>query len=105
MPSMCLRELRRADRAPVSMTAELRNSVHPYHPVEVEDLSVYGARLSTWARHAPDSRTMIRLPSLGGIPAMLVWQRDHHFGFRFETPLHPAVFDMLRLRHGLAAVS
>lgn len=99
-----LRDQRRADRAEVTMTADLRNSVHPYHPVEIEDLSVFGVRLSTWAKHDPADRALIRLPTLGGIPARLVWSQDQHFGFRFETPLHPAVFDMLCQRHAIRSL-
>lgn len=90
---------RRAGRTAVAMTADLRNSIHPYHPVVIEDLSVHGVRLSTWAKHDPEDRALIRLPSLQGVPARMVWSDDHHFGFRFETPLHPAVLDMLVARH------
>lgn len=98
---MHMRSQRRAERAEVSMTADLRNSVHPYHPVDVADLSVFGIRLETWAKHDPADRALIRLPSLAGIPARLVWSRDCQFGFAFETPLHPAVLDLLVRRHGL----
>ncbi len=90
---------RRCGRAAVAMTADLRNSIHPYHPVVVEDLSTHGVRLSTWAKLDKGDRALIRLPSLQGVPATMVWSEDHHFGFRFETPLHPAVLDMLLARH------
>jgi len=96
---MAGRDKRRAARAEVELVAHLRNSIHPYHPVRILDLSTTGVRLETWARHAEGDRALIRLPSLAGIPAEMVWSGDHEYGFRFTAPLHPGVLDMLLARH------
>lgn len=93
------KDRRRARREAVALTAQLRNSMHPYHPVRILDLSTTGVRLETWARHAEGDRALVRLPSLAGIPAEMVWAEDHQFGFRFTAPLHPGVVDMLLARH------
>lgn len=96
------KERRRARREPVELTAQLRNSQHPYHPVRIVDLSATGVQLETWARHRAGDRALVRLPTLAGIPAEMVWSDDHRFGFRFSAPLHPGVLDMLLARHKAA---
>lgn len=86
-------------RVRVRATAQLRSTVHPPHPVEVTDICSHGLRLETWARHMVGDNVWLRLPTLGAIPARVVWAEGHRTGFRFDQPLHPAVLSMLVERH------
>jgi hypothetical protein len=90
---------RRSARRRIDTAAELRSRLQPYFPVSITDLSRTGFRMASWAVLDEARHTLVKLPSLAGTPVQLVWARDNEFGFRFERPLHPAVFDLLVARH------
>ncbi len=39
------------------------------------------------------TQVFLTLPGLSAMPARVMWSRDNALGCRFETPIHPAVFE------------
>lgn len=93
-----LLERRRSFRHPVLVTpATIRG--HGEHPVTaaLDDLSVYGCRLSTPAEHLPGERVWLRLS--GGLPvaATVVWAAGGLAGCRFDVALERELVRALTL--------
>ncbi len=86
-------------RLVIEVKAKLRTCVHGRYEVEVLDISHHGVRVATYAKHGIGQRVSVQLPSLQPLPGTVVWQADHQVGCQFDSPIHPAVLDLLTQRH------
>lgn len=86
-------ELRRAERAEVTMGAGFRQSGTKKIGVTLLDISINGFRIEIFGALPVDSRVWLTLPGLESICARVAWRRGDEAGCEFATPLHPAVLD------------
>lgn len=86
-------ESRRAERAVVSLRAKLRERGANKFTIDVIDLSTTGFRCETSFTLYMGHAVWLTLPGLGGLEATVAWKRGYSYGFAFNRPLHPAVFD------------
>ena len=78
----------------------------PYIPQrtdEVIDLSIHGARLSTYSALRKGMSIWLTLPEVGPVGAEVMWADDFAAGCRFDAPLDPAAFEQLLRREGHVA--
>lgn len=76
-----------------------RSTDRPYE-VKLRDLSTHGCSIDLINRVQLGERLWIKLPGLGSIEGFVCWAKEFHAGIMFLTPLHPAVFNMLRQKYG-----
>lgn len=88
-------ELRRADRAGLTVGAGLRQRGAHAVTVQVLDLSTTGFRAATHLELIEGSDVWLKMPGLESLHARVVWTRGHLLGCEFIRPLHPAVMAML----------
>lgn len=86
-------ENRRALRKPVTLRARLRERGTTKFLIDVVDLSTTGFRCETSFTLYEGHSVWLTLPGLSGLEATVAWRRGHLYGFAFNRPLHPAVFD------------
>lgn len=86
-------EGRRAERKVVSLTAQLRERGAHKFMVDVVDLSITGFRCETSFNLYMGHAVWLTLPGLSGLEATVAWKQGYCYGFAFNRPLHPAVFD------------
>lgn len=86
-------EGRRALRKAVGMRARLRERGANRFTVDVVDLSTTGFRCETSFTLYVGHVVWLTLPGLAGLEATVAWKRSYCYGFAFNRPLHPAVFD------------
>lgn len=86
-------EARRAARKPVAIRAQLRPPGSDRLAVDVTDLSETGFQIATVYRLRVGTTVWLAIPSLAPLEAVVAWNRDRHYGCRFQRPLYPAVFD------------
>lgn len=84
---------RAAERIHLSMTAGLRKQGETKFDAQIADLSTVGFRVESHYAMPAGTQVFLTLPGLVAIPARVVWSRDNSLGCRFETPIHPAVFE------------
>lgn len=77
----------------------LRESGCSAASVKVHDLSQHGFRTEWPYLLAQGSRVWLKLPDFEAWAAIVAWNRNFEVGCRFETPLHPAVFDRIIQAH------
>ena len=80
-------------RRPVTFKARVRDRSAAKFEITVVDLSLTGMRGETGFTFGPGTPIWIMLPGLANLEATVAWQRGIHFGARFKTALHPAVFE------------
>jgi hypothetical protein len=86
-------ENRRALRKPVSFRARLRERGANKFTIDVVDLSTTGFRCETSFTLYEGHPVWLTLPGLAGLEATVAWKNGYCYGFAFDRPLHPAVFD------------
>lgn len=84
---------RAAERIHLTMTAGLRKQGETKFDAKIADLSTVGFRVESHYAMPAGTQVFLTLPGLAAIPARVVWSRDNSLGCRFETPIHPAVFE------------
>lgn len=84
---------RRALRKAVGLRARLRERGANKFTVDVVDLSTTGFRCETSFTLYVGHVVWLTLPGLSGLEATVAWKRGFRYGFAFDQPLHPAVFD------------
>ena len=91
---------RRASRAPVSFDAGLGQGQGGMGRTlcKVVDLSLNGARLSTYSALKRGATIWLTLPEIGPIAADVMWADDFAAGCQFQTPLDPEAFEKLAAR-------
>lgn len=86
-------ENRRALRKPVRLKARLRERGTSKFLIDVVDLSTTGFRCETSFTLYEGHVVWLTLPGLAGLEATVQWRNRYVYGFAFNRPLHPAVFD------------
>jgi hypothetical protein len=61
------------------------------------DVSSYGCRLATEARHVPAERVWLKLGGAMPVAATVVWSEQGHLGCRFDQPIARDLMRMLTL--------
>jgi hypothetical protein len=86
---------RRAPRAPVSFEAGIGPGGIGRTLCKVTDLSIHGARLSTYSALKRGATIWLNLPEIGPVAADVMWADDFAAGCQFRTPLDPVAFEKL----------
>ena len=94
---------RRAPRAPVSFDVGLGPGGLGQGGLgrtlcKVVDLSIHGARLSTYSALKRGATIWLTLPEIGPVAADVMWADDFAAGCQFRTPLDPDAFEKLAAR-------
>lgn len=84
---------RAAERVHLTLTAGLRKQGESRFDARIADLSTVGFRVESHYAMPSGTQVFLTLPGLSAIPARVIWSRDNSLGCRFETPIHPAVFE------------
>ncbi len=92
-------DVRGAERRPVGIRAQLRESGSTRLDVLVLDLSISGFRVESIYGIAVGARVFLTIPTFAPLEALVVWRRQTGYGCWFVHPLHPAVFDTICARH------
>jgi len=92
---------RRAPRAPVSFDSAAEEPGGLARTLcKVIDLSIHGARLSTYSALRRGMAIWLTLPGIGRVGADVMWADDFAAGCRFHAPLDPVAFEELIRRDG-----
>lgn len=92
------REKRSEARYEVKLEAQVRNGIGSQRKVEVTNLSQQGCRFRLREKRLGQGAFLtITVGRLGFLDARVKWRQDDWHGIRFDRPLHPAVFDHIRL--------
>lgn len=91
---------RRSPRAPVSLDAELGKGGLGRTLCKVVDVSLHGARLSTYSALTRGHAIWLTLPRIGHVVADVMWADDFTAGCQFR---HALTQDQLDLLLGTAA--
>ena len=86
---------RRSPRAPVSFDARLGQGGLGRTLCKVVDLSIHGARLSTYSGLRRGTTIWLTLPEVGPVAADVMWADDFTAGCQFQTPLDEEAFEKL----------
>lgn len=86
---------RRSPRAPVSFDARVGQGGLGRTLCKVVDLSIHGARLSTYSALKRGSTIWLTLPEIGPVAADVMWADDFTAGCQFKAPLDLAAFEKL----------
>lgn len=86
-------DLRRNERAPVRVIAEVRAIGNPWERAILEDLSWNGFRMEWKPRYPIDSVISVRFPELEILRARVCWRDENHIGCEFTKALHQYVFE------------
>lgn len=70
---------------------------------KVMDVSIHGARLSTYSALKKGMAIWLTLPGIGPIAADVLWADDFDADCRFHAPLDPNAFEALIRRGGTVA--
>lgn len=85
----------RAQRAPIHLICDVRQSCRPWQLVRLEDLSAEGFRITGLNQPSLNKPLSIRIPGMQLLMAEVRWQEGATVGCAFRTPLHIAVFEHL----------
>lgn len=86
---------RRSQRAAVSLDAELDRGGMGRTLCKVVDVSLHGARLSTYSALKRGQSILLRLPHVGQIVAEIMWADDYTAGCQFKKPLAQEQLDLI----------
>ena len=89
---------RRAERVTLRADIEFRRAGEHRWRVNILDFSPEGCRVDVPVRVLDDDTVWISLPGIETIQGSVAWVREWEAGIKFSSPLHPAVFDMVRER-------
>lgn len=86
---------RRSMRAPVSLDARIGRGGLDRALCRVVDISMHGAKLSTYSALRPGTSIWLALPRVGHQAARVVWANDFEAGLEFMIPLSEDQFEVL----------
>lgn len=92
------KEARSDERAYIQVrNARLRQLGAQSIVADIRDLSRTGFR-AEWphGKHVGD-KVWLTLPTLSPLAASVVWTSGFEIGCKFETPMHPAIFERVKL--------
>ncbi|SFP38851.1 PilZ domain-containing protein [Sphingomonas rubra] len=86
---------RRSERASVSLDAELDRGGMGRTLCKVVDISLHGARLSSYSALRRGQSIELTLPQIGQVVADVMWADDFTAGCQFRQPLSQDQLDQL----------
>jgi len=86
-------DLRRRERVPLAIQAQLRDRRSNKYVVHLIDLSVTGFRAEAHYGLDPGSIVWLTIPGMQGMEAVVAWRRGQVIGCQFRNALYPPVFD------------
>ncbi|GAC1573835.1 MAG: hypothetical protein NVS3B5_03720 [Sphingomicrobium sp.] len=87
-------------RVALDAKVSIRRAAEKYRVAQLRDLSSHGCSVELAARVNLDEIVWIKLPGIEARQGFVCWVREYTCGIDFDTPLHPAVMDMLVARFG-----
>lgn len=81
------------DRATIEIRADIKQIDIISFPSLLKDLSTSGFKLSCAAKLNRLNPLMIQLPKMEILIARIMWVDNMYYGCKFESPLHPSLFD------------
>lgn len=87
---------RRAKRVSLRADIEFRRTGEHRWRVNILDFSPDGCRVDLPIRVVADDVIWISLPGIESVQGTVCWVKEWEAGIEFASPLHPAVFEMLR---------
>lgn len=63
--------------------------------VKIHDISTHGFRTEWPYKLRPGDRVWLRIAGLEALSALVAWENNYTIGCKFETPIHPAVFERI----------
>ncbi|MEO8454749.1 MAG: hypothetical protein ABI454_06285 [Sphingomicrobium sp.] len=89
---------RKAERIEVRAEASLRRAGRLSYRVATFDVTRFGCKCEFVERPAMYERVWIKFQGLETVHATVCWIEESSLGLMYNSPLHPAVFDMLLSR-------
>jgi hypothetical protein len=86
---------RKSERHSLSADARLRRLGGAVYLVRVSDLSSHGCKVELIDRPREGEHMFVKFEGLEVLEAEVCWVDGSSGGLRFETPIHPAVFDLM----------
>lgn len=86
---------RKSQRVHLSAEIMLRRAGQRSYRVRIFDVSPHGCKAEFVERPKLDEHVWVKFEGLESLKAMICWIRGFEVGLEFESPIHPAVFDML----------
>ena len=86
---------RESERFPILAEAAFRRPGRSAYSVKVIDASTHGCRVEFADRPKVGEDVLITFPGFRPMDARVQWVDGPDAGVRFETPFHPAVFELL----------
>jgi hypothetical protein len=86
---------RKSERHSLSADARLRRLGGANYMVRVSDLSPHGCKVELIDRPREGERMFVKFDGLEALEAEVCWVDGPWGGLRFETPIHPAVLDLM----------
>lgn len=86
---------RKSSRVALSTEVVLRRTGHGAYRVKIFDVSLHGCKAEFVERPSLGESVWIKFDSLQSLKAMVCWVRGFEVGLEFESPIHPAIFEML----------
>lgn len=94
-PAQKAQHPRRSDRTSLSADVSLRRLGQNSYRVKVTDLSPEGCKVDLVERPRIGEHMLVKFSGLEVLDTEVCWVEGYIAGLRFETPIHPAVFDLL----------
>lgn len=89
---------RKAERHEFVATVMLRRAGRRSQMIDAKDVSLHGCRLQLADVPNVEELIWVKLPGLGAIESTVCWVNGFECGVKFNTPIYPAVFDLLIAR-------
>jgi hypothetical protein len=94
-PTETTQHPRRSNRTAMGAEVSLRRIGQNSYRVQVTDLSREGCKVDLVERPRVGEHMLIKFDGLEVLDTEVCWVENYIAGLRFETPIHPAVFDLL----------
>jgi hypothetical protein len=89
---------RRSIRVALGAEVGIRRANEKYRMAQLRNLSSHGCSVELVTKVNLNETLWVKLPSVAALQGLVCWIKDYTCGIEFDTPLHPAVSDMLTAR-------
>ena len=91
---------RKAIRIALDAEVGIRRASEKLRAAQLRDLSTHGCSVELLARVNLNEIVWVKLPGIEALQGFVCWVDEYICGIEFDSPLHPAVTDMLAKRLG-----
>jgi len=91
---------RQAIRIAIDAEVGIRRASEKIRMAQLRDLSTHGCSIELLARVNLNEIVWVKFPGIEAVQGFVCWVNEYLCGIEFQTPLHPAVTDMLAKRLG-----